>query len=180
VSGGLTNGTTGGNEDDEWQQETEASSSTPITKNLVSSNEVLPQPLLDCGQGKINPNKKDYGICPATGRGTEGDGGDVGSGLDGGPDGVANDGDEESMEIKDNSKESMATRKDEDSMAGALHPINKRERIRPSNTPFQINGVQLHSSESTPPPNSASPPSGEQQLVNWDSTSPRCDVHARA
>ncbi len=104
-------------------------------KNLASSNKVLPQPLLNCGQGKINPNNKDCVNCPATGQGPEGDGGDIGSGLDGGPDGMANDRDEESMEIKDN-EESMVTCEDEDSMAGALHPINKRERIHPSDTPF--------------------------------------------
>jgi hypothetical protein len=51
-------------EDNEGQQGTRArDSSTP--DKLTSSNEVLPQPLLDCSQGKINIEKANG---PATGK----------------------------------------------------------------------------------------------------------------
>ncbi len=66
-----------------------------------------------------------------------------------------------------------------DSIAGALLTINNRERIHPTDMSLQTNGVQLRSSELTPLPNGAAPPSGDQQSVNWESTSSRHDVHAR-
>jgi hypothetical protein len=165
-------------EDNERQQETRASTN-PTAENLTSSKEVLPQPLLDCRQGKINPHNNECGIRPAMGLRPKGDGGDVGSGLDRGPSGVASDGDKESTEIIDN-KTSRAIDTVDNWITGALHPINNRDCIHPSNMSLQTNCAGLQSSESTPPPNGASPPLGDQQLVNWESTSPHYNVHARA
>jgi hypothetical protein len=165
-------------EDNERQQKTRART-YPTPKNLTSSNEALPQPLLDCGQGKINPYNNECGFCLATGLGPEGDIGDVGSGLDKGPNNMASNGDEKAMKINNNEM-SMVIDGVHNSITGALHTINIRDCISPSNTSLQTNGVQLRSSESTPPPNGAAPPLGDQQLVNWEATSPRYSVHARA
>ncbi len=77
---------------------------------------------------------------PATGLGPEGDGSDVGSGCDKGLNSMVSDGDEESMEINDNETSSAIDEVD-DLITGALHPINNRDHIHPSNTSLQTNGV---------------------------------------
>jgi hypothetical protein len=126
-------------EDNERQQEMGARTN-PTPENLLSSNKVLPQPLLDCGQGNINPYNNKCGIFPAKGLGPEGDVGDIGSELDKGANVVASNGGKKAMEINDD-KTSMATDRVDDSITGALHPINNRDHIRPSNTSLQTNGV---------------------------------------
>jgi hypothetical protein len=113
---------------------------TPTLENLISCNKILLQPLLDCGQDKINSHNNKCGNCPATRLGPEEDGGDVGSGLARGPGGVASNRDEESMEINDN-KKSRAIDRFDNLIAWALHPINNMDCIRPSNSSLQTNGV---------------------------------------
>jgi hypothetical protein len=147
-------------EDNERQQKLGASTNS-TTENLTSTNEILPQPLLDCGQGKNNPHNNKCEIFPAMGLGPEGDGSDIGSGLDKGLNGVASNGDVESMEINDDKTPRVIDGVD-NLITGALHPINNWDCIHPSDTSLQTNGVQLRSNESTPPPNGAAPPSGNQ------------------
>ena len=57
-------------EDNDWQQESgESISPTP---NKGTKKEVLLQPLLNCGQGKISPKNNDCGTQPETGLGRNG------------------------------------------------------------------------------------------------------------
>jgi hypothetical protein len=128
-------------EDNERQQEMGAGTN-PAPENLTSSNKVLPQPLLECGQGKIHRYNNECGIGPAMGLGPEGDGGDVGSGLDKGPNGngMASNRDKEAMETNDDEM-SMAIEGVDNSITGALHPNDNKDCIRPSDTSLQTNGV---------------------------------------
>jgi hypothetical protein len=50
---------------DNEQQQGAGASNTPIKHNGLSSNDKIPHPLMDCGQGKNKNNDKNY---PATGR----------------------------------------------------------------------------------------------------------------
>ncbi len=57
-------------EDDDWQQKSgESNSPTP---DKGTKKEVLSQPLLDCGQGKISLENNNCGTQPATGLGRNG------------------------------------------------------------------------------------------------------------
>ena len=52
-------------QDDEQQQGAGEPHTPPTNKNGLSSNDEIPHPLMDCGQGKNKNNDKNY---PATGR----------------------------------------------------------------------------------------------------------------
>ena len=81
---------------DNEQQQGAGASNTPIKHNGLSSNDKIPHPLMDCGQGKNKNNDKNY---PATGRILDevGIGVDVVSEMDGGRVSRASDGEDDAM-----------------------------------------------------------------------------------
>ena len=80
-------------QDDEHQQGV-GGSNNPVKQNGLSSNDKIPHPLMDCGQGKNKNNDKNY---PATGRILDevGIGVDVVSEMDGGRVSRASDGEDD-------------------------------------------------------------------------------------
>ena len=133
-------------QDDERQQGSGAPN-TPIWQTGLSSNNVVPHPLMDCGQRKINNNGNNG---PATARGLDEGSSDVAIGQDGRRVGRARDGVEDAM--KDTvSDVPIAIDGVKYPIAGAPRPINKP--------------AQLHKCESIPPPHGATPPSSGPQLV---------------
>jgi len=115
---------------DDEQQQGVGDSNTPINKKGPSSNDEIPHPLMDCGQGK---NMSDEGVvCVDV---TVGVGVDVASGKDG-----KRTGDGEDDATGNNSAEDAheAIAGVNYLIAGAPHPINKP--------------LQLRTCESIPPP----------------------------
>ena len=147
-------------EEDERQQGSGATN-TPIPENLMSSNSVVPHPLMDCGQAEISNNCNNG---PTTGQGSDKGSSDVESGQDGERVGRASEGDEDATgrSVDD---VPMAIDGVNYPIDGAPHPINNRDRIHPSNTSLQPNGIRLRKYESIPPPHGATPPSGGQQSI---------------
>ena len=133
-------------EDNEWHQGLGATN-TPIQETLPSSNDIVPHPLMDCGQGKISNNGNNG---PATGRGSDEGSGDMEIGQDSRQVGRASDGDEDATGSTVYVVP-IAIVGVNYPIAGAPHPINKL--------------VRLHKCESIPPPHGATPPSSGQQLV---------------
>ena len=126
---------------------------SPIWQTGLLSNDEVPHPLMDYGQGKISTEGNNG---PATGRGSDEGIGDVEIGQDGGRVRRASDGDEDATgnTVCD---VPIAIAGDNYPIAGAPHPINKP--------------VRLHKCELIPPPHGATPPSGGQMTVNWKSVS---------
>ena len=102
--------------DDELQQGAGAKN-TPIRPMGPSSNDEVPHPLMDCGQGKCNNNGVNND--PSTGRASDAVSDDVASEQEGGRDGRASDGEE------DATGNIIAIVGVNYPIAGAPHPINK-------------------------------------------------------
>jgi hypothetical protein len=125
--------------DDEWQHGADTNHSKHAPDITSSSNEVLPEPLLDGGQGKrgnidlMSSERADkFGVGATKQNDWEGN---------------RDNGDNGTTEIMGDEQPNL--------FAGALHPTNSRESIRSSNTHPQINGAHLRASKLTPPPNGA-------------------------
>jgi len=102
---------------DELQQEAGGATNTPIRPMGPSSNDEVPHPLMDCGQGKFNKNVVNNDL--ATGRLSEAGSDDVASDQEGGRDARAGDGEDDSTGNK------KAIAGVNYPIAGAPHPINK-------------------------------------------------------
>jgi hypothetical protein len=121
-----------------------------------SSNEEVPHPLMDYGQGKINNIVNND---PATGRSSDKVGGDIASGQEDGRVGSRASNGEEDATWNGNANEDVpiAIAGVNYPIAWAPHPINKSGRLRKC--------------ELIPPPHSATPPPGVQRTVKWKSVS---------
>jgi hypothetical protein len=145
-------------EDDECQMGADNIISNPAPEISMSSNAVLPVPLLGGGQGK----RENIQLVA----GEREDGGGVGTEKWRDRDGEAGDGDNGTMEIMGDKQRNL--------ISGALHPTNSRDYIRPSDTSPKIKGAHLRASEMTPPQN------GDTLLVNGVPTPPIGMVNERA
>ena len=124
-------------QDDEPQQGAGATN-TPIWQTVTSSNDEVPHPLMDYGQGKFENDGGDK--VPATGQESDDGSKDVASEEEEGRDGS-------SIDVEDNATgNKIAITEDNYPIAGAPHIINK--------------SVRLRKCESTPPPHGATPSSG--------------------
>jgi hypothetical protein len=141
-------------QEDEQQQGVRATN-TPIWQNGPSSNDEVPHPLIDYGQGKSNNIGNND---PATGRSLDKVGGDVASRQEDGRVGRASNGEEDATGNDNANKDvPIAIAGVNYPIAGAPHPINKSGRLRKY--------------ESIPPPHGATPPPGGQRTVKWKSVS---------
>jgi len=140
-------------QDDERQQGVGATN-TPIWQNGPSSNDEVPHPLMDCGQGKSNNIVNND---PATGRSSDEVGGDMVSGQEGGRVVRASDREKDATGNDSAKDVPIAIAGINYPIAGAPHPINKSGRLRKC--------------ESIPPPHGATPPLGGQRTVKWKSIS---------
>jgi hypothetical protein len=134
---------------DNEQQQGVGGSNNLVKQNGLSSNDEIPHPLMDCGQGK---NKNNENNDPATGRMSDevGVGADVASGKDG-----ERTSDGEDNATGNNSAEDVPKVKAGVNypIAGAPHPINKPLRLR--------------TCEPIPPPHGATPPLGGSKSVRF-------------
>ena len=136
--------------DDEQQQGAGASNTLSNKQNGLSSNDAIPHPLMDCGQGK---NKYNENNASATGRMSDEVrvvGVDVASGQDGER---TSDGEDEATGNDSVEDVPKAIAGINYPIAGAPHPINKQLRLR--------------TCESIPPPHGATPPSGGSKSVRF-------------
>ncbi len=160
---------------DDEQQQGAGESNTPIKHNGPSSNNKIPHPLMDCGQGKnINNDNND----PATGRMLDEVcvGIDVASGKDGER---TSDGEDDATgndSVEDVPKAIAGVNYP---IAGAPHPINMPLRLRTCESiPPPPHGATppLGGSKSVryspPPPYGATPPSGGSKSVRLASPPP--------
>jgi hypothetical protein len=160
---------------DDEQQQGAGKSNTPINQNGPSSNDKIPHPLMDCGQGKNNNDNND----PATGRMSNeigvgidvaaGVGVDVASGMDGER---TSDGEDDATGNDSAEDVPKAIAGVNYPIAGAPHPINKPLRLRTCESiPPPPHGVTPPSGGSksvrfaTPPPYGATPPLGGSKSV---------------
>jgi hypothetical protein len=156
---------------DNERQQGSGAPNTPKWQTSLPSNNVVPHPLMDCGQRKINNNGNNG---PATARGSDEGSGDVAIRQDGGRVGRARDGVEDAMgdTVSD---VPIAIDGVKYPIAGAPHPINKPARLHkcelippPHGATPPLSGpqlVRLRKCELIPPPHSATPPSSGPQLA---------------
>jgi hypothetical protein len=137
--------------DDDWQHGADTNHSKAVLEIPSSCNKVLPEPLLDGGQGK----RGRIGLMVSE----QADGVGVGETKQSDWTDDTEDGDDGTMEIMGEEQLNL--------FAGALHANNSRESIRSSDTHPNFNGDHLRASELTPPPH------GEIQTVNRVSNPPR-------
>jgi hypothetical protein len=107
---------------DDEQQQGAGATNTPIWQNGLPSNDEVPHPLMDSGQGKSNNIVNND---PATGRSSDEVGVDVASGQDGGRVGRASDGEEDATGNDSAEDLPIAIAGVYYPIAGAPHPINK-------------------------------------------------------
>jgi hypothetical protein len=124
-------------QDDEPQQGAGATN-TPIWQNNTSSNDKVPHPLMDCGQGKYKMDGVNN--IPATGQESDDGSKDMASEHEEGQDGSSSD-------VEDDATG------DKLAIAGVIYPI--------AGAPHIINkAVRLRKCESIPPPHGATPSLG--------------------
>ena len=147
---------------DDEQQQGVGESNTPINQNGPSSNDEIPHPLMDCGQGKNNSENND----PSTVRMSDevGVGVDVavGVGIDvasGKGEYRMSDGEDDATGIDSAEDIPQAIADGNYPIAGAPHPINKPLRLRTCES-------------IPPPPHGATPPSGGSKSVQFATSPP--------
>ena len=136
---------------DDEQQQGVGGSNNPVKQNGLSSNDKIPHPLMDCGQGT---NKKNENNDLATGRMSDevGVGVDVASRKDGEQ---TSDGEEDAKGNDSAEAVPKAIAGVNYPIAGAPHPINKQLRLR------TCESIPI------PPPHGATPPLGGSKSVRF-------------
>jgi hypothetical protein len=129
---------------DDEQQLGAGDSNTPINHIGPSSNDEIPHPLMDCGQGKNMSDEVGVGIDVAVGVGVDVERGKVGK--------QTSDGEDDATGIDSAEDVPKAIAGVNYPIAGAPHPINKLLRLRTCES-------------IPPPPHGATPPSGGSKSV---------------
>ena len=153
-------------QDDEQQQRVGDSTSTQINQKDPSSNDEIPHPLMDCGQGKNMSDEGVVGIDVTCGVGVDVASGKVGERTSDGEDGATgnNSAEDTQQAIADGNYP----------IAGAPHPINKPLRLRtcesipppPHGATPPSGGSKKSVRFATPPPYGATPPLGGSKSMH--------------
>jgi len=158
---------------DDEQLQGAGDSNTPINQKGPSSNNKIPHPLMDCGQGKNMSDEGGVGVDVAVGVGV-----DVASEKDG----ERTSGGEDDATVNnsaEDAQEAIAIAGVNYLIAGAPHPINKPlrlctwESIPPPPHGATPKLLRLRTCESIPPPpHGATPPSGGSKSVRFATPPP--------
>ena len=161
-------------QDDNEQQQGVGEPHTPTNQNGQTSNDGIPHPLMDCGQGKNMSDEAGVGTDVAVGVG-----GDVARRTKDGKRTSDVEDDAKGNDSAGDAQEAIADVNYSLSAGAAPHPINKPLRLRTCESiPPPPHGatpkpLRLHTCESIPPPpHGATPPSGVSKSVRFATPPP--------